>query len=155
MKRTIKDFDLEGKKVIIRRDLNVPMEDNIITDDTRIVASLRTIKYALRNNAKVILLSHLGKIKKEEDKAKNSLYPVSIKLSEYLNKDVLFSPETHGQNLTTMAKNLEKGQVLLIENTRYEDIPDKKESNCDDNLSKYWASLGEIFINDALSLIHI
>lgn len=102
------------------------MEDNIITDDTRIVASLRTIKYALRNNAKVILLSHLGKIKKEEDKAKNSLYPVSIKLSEYLNKDVLFSPETHGQNLTTMAENLEKGQVLLIENTRYEDIPDKK-----------------------------
>ena len=127
MKRTIKDFDLEGKKVIIRCDLNVPMEDNIITDDTRIVASLRTIKYALRNNAKVILLSHLGKIKKEEDKAKNSLYPVSIKLSEYLNKDVLFSPETHGQNLTTMAENLEKGQVLLIENTRYEDIPDKKE----------------------------
>ena len=154
MKRTIKDFDLEGKKVIIRCDLNVPMEDNIITDDTRIVASLRTIKYALRNNAKVILLSHLGKIKKEEDKAKNSLYPVSIKLSEYLNKDVLFSPETHGQNLTTMAKNLEKGQVLLIENTRYEDIPDKKESNCDDNLSKYWASLGEIFINDAYGSCH-
>lgn len=154
MKRTIKDFDLEGKKVIIRCDLNVPMEDNIITDDTRIVASLRTIKYALRNNAKVILLSHLGKIKKEEDKAKNSLYPVSIKLSEYLNKDVLFSPETHGQNLTTMAKNLEKGQVLLIENTRYEDIPDKKESNCDDDLSKYWASLGEIFINDAYGSCH-
>ena len=154
VKRTIKDFDLEGKKVIIRCDLNVPMEDNIITDDTRIVASLRTIKYALRNNAKVILLSHLGKIKKEEDKAKNSLYPVSIKLSEYLNKDVLFSPETHGQNLTTMAKNLEKGQVLLIENTRYEDIPDKKESNCDDNLSKYWASLGEIFINDAYGSCH-
>lgn len=154
MKRTIKDFDLEGKKVIIRCDLNVPMEDNIITDDTRIVASLRTIKYALRNNAKVFLLSHLGKIKKEEDKAKNSLYPVSIKLSEYLNKDVLFSPETHGQNLTTMAKNLEKGQVLLIENTRYEDIPDKKESNCDDNLSKYWASLGEIFINDAYGSCH-
>lgn len=154
MKRTIKDFDLEGKKVIIRCDLNVPMEDNIITDDTRIVASLRTIKYALRNNAKVILLSHLGKIKKEEDKAKNSLYPVSIKLSEYLNKDVLFSPETHGQNLTTMAENLEKGQVLLIENTRYEDIPDKKESNCDDNLSKYWASLGEIFINDAYGSCH-
>lgn len=154
MKRTIKDFDLEGKKVIIRCDLNVPMEDNIITDDTRIVASLRTIKYALRNNAKVILLSHLGKIKKEEDKAKNSLYPVSIKLSEYLNKEVLFSPETHGQNLTAMAKNLEEGQVLLIENTRYEDIPDKKESNCDDGLSKYWASLGEIFINDAYGSCH-
>lgn len=154
MKKTIKDFNLEGKKVIIRCDLNVPMENNVIEDDTRIVASLRTIKYALRNNAKVILLSHLGKIKKEEDKAQNSLYPVSLKLSEYLNREVLFSPKTHGEELTEMANNLKNGEVLLIENTRYEDLPNKKESNCDESLSKYWASLGDIFINDAYGTCH-
>ena len=88
MKKTIKDFDLVGKKVIIRCDLNVPMTNNIIDDDTRIKASLRTIKYAIKNNAKVILLSHLGKIKKEEDKKSNSLYPVAVRLSEYLNKNI-------------------------------------------------------------------
>ena len=87
MKRTIKDFDLEGKKIIIRCDLNVPIENGVITDDTRIVASLRTIKYALRFNTKIILLSHLGKIKTEEDKKKNSLYPVVERLREYLKVD--------------------------------------------------------------------
>ena len=89
MKRTIKDFDLEGKKIIIRCDLNVPIENGVITDDTRIIASLRTIKYALRFNTKIILLSHLGKIKTEEDKKKNSLYPVVERLREYLNTEVL------------------------------------------------------------------
>lgn len=154
MKRTIKDFDLEGKKVLIRCDLNVPIEDGIITDDTRIVASLRTIKYALRNKAKIILLSHLGKVKCEEDKKKNSLYPVAIKLSEYLNKDVLFSPDTCSEKLTDMVNNMNDGDVILIENTRYEDVPGKRESNCDNELAKYWASLGDIFINDAYGTCH-
>lgn len=154
MKKTIKDFDLEGKKVIIRCDFNVPINDNVIEDDTRIKASLRTIKYALRNNAKVILLSHLGKVKKEEDKEKNSLYPVAIKLSEYLTKEVLFSPDTCSDKLTKLVSGLKDGDVLLIENTRYEDVNDKKESSCDDTLSKYWASLGDIFINDAYGSCH-
>lgn len=154
MKKTIMDFELSGKRVIIRCDLNVPMKDNIIEDDTRIRASVRTIKYALNNNAKVILLSHLGKVKTKEDKLTNSLYPVSIRLSEYLKKDVKFCPDTHGDNLTKMALELEEGEVMLIENTRFEDLNGKKESNCDEDLSKYWASLGDIFINDAYGSCH-
>lgn len=154
MKKTIQDFDLDGKKVIIRCDFNVPMNNGKIEDATRIVASLRTIKYALRNNAKVILLSHLGKVKTEEDKISNSLYPVAEKLSSYLDKQVLFSPDTRGSKLTEMVDNLKDGDVLLIENTRFEDVPDKKETNCDEKLSKYWASLGDIFINDAYGTCH-
>ena len=154
MKKTIKDFELDGKRVIIRCDFNVPIENGVITDDTRIVASLRTIKYAIRNNAKVILLSHLGKVKVEEDKKCNSLYPVSVKLSEYLGKDVLFSSDTWSDNLSKMASSLENGDVLLIENTRFQDVPDNKESKCSLELSKYWASLGDIFINDAYGSCH-
>lgn len=154
MKKTIQDFDLDGKKVMIRCDFNVPMNNGKIEDDTRIVASLRTIKYALRNNAKVILLSHLGKVKTEEDKISNSLYPVAEKLSSYLDKQVLFSPDTRSSKLTEMVDNLKDGDVLLIENTRFEDIPDEKETNCDEKLSKYWASLGDIFINDAYGTCH-
>ena len=152
--KTIQDFDLDGKKVIIRCDFNVPMNNGKIEDATRIVASLRTIKYALRNNAKVILLSHLGKVKTEEDKISNSLYPVAEKLSSYLDKQVLFSPDTRSSKLTEMVDNLKDGDVLLIENTRFEDVPDKKETNCDEKLSKYWASLGDIFINDAYGTCH-
>lgn len=154
MKKTIQDFDLDGKKVIIRCDFNVPMNNGKIEDATRIVASLRTIKYALRNNAKVILLSHLGKVKTEEDKISNSLYPVAEKLSSYLDKQVLFSPDTRSSKLTEMVDNLKDGDVLLIENTRFVDVPDKKETNCDEKLSKYWASLGDIFINDAYGTCH-
>lgn len=154
MKKTIQDFDLDGKKVIIRCDFNVPMNNGKIEDATRIVASLRTIKYALRNNAKIILLSHLGKVKTEEDKISNSLYPVAEKLSSYLDKQVLFSPDTRSSKLTEMVDNLKDGDVLLIENTRFEDVPDKKETNCDEKLSKYWASLGDIFINDAYGTCH-
>lgn len=154
MKKTIQDFDLDGKKVIIRCDFNVPMNNGKIEDATRIVASLRTIKYALRNNAKVILLSHLGKVKTEEDKISNSLYPVAEKLSSYLDRQVLFSPDTRSSKLTEMVDNLKDGDVLLIENTRFEDVPGKKETNCDEKLSKYWASLGDVFINDAYGTCH-
>lgn len=154
MKKTIKDFDLKGKKVIIRCDLNVPMKNNAIEDDTRIKSSVRTIKYALSNGAKVILLSHLGKVKVEEDKASNSLYPVSVRLSECLERNVIFSTDTRSDNLTKMVSNLEEGDVLLVENTRFEDLDGKKESNCDESLSKYWASLGDIFINDAYGSSH-
>lgn len=154
MKKTIKDFELSGKRVIIRCDLNVPMKDNVIEDDTRIKASIRTIKYALAGHAKVILLSHLGKVKTEDDKESNSLYPVSIKLSEYLKKEVKFSKDTCSDNLTKMVSELEDGDVLLVENTRFEDLNGKRELNCDESLSKYWASLGDIFINDAYGSSH-
>ena len=89
MKKTIKDYEYNNKKVIIRCDLNVPIKDGIITDDTRIKESLESIKYLIKNNAKVIILSHLGKIKTEEDKKNNSLYPVYLKLKEYLNTIVM------------------------------------------------------------------
>ena len=154
MKRTIKDFDLEGMRVIIRCDLNVPMTDNVIDDDTRIKSSLRTIKYAIDSGARVILLSHLGKVKVFEDKEKNSLYPVSIRLSEYLGQKVIFSPDTCSDELTNMVNNLKNGEVLLVENTRFEDLNDKRESNCDLSLAEYWASLGDIFINDAYGSCH-
>ena len=152
--KTIKDYDLNGKRVIIRCDFNVPMKDNIITDDTRILASLKSINYAIDNNAKIILLSHLGKVKSEEDKKNNSLYSVYLKLKELLKTNVYFCEETHGDKLTNMVNNLKDREVLLVQNTRYEDIDSKKESSCDLKLSKYWASLGDIFINDAYGTLH-
>lgn len=152
--KTIKDYDLNGKRVIIRCDFNVPMKDNIITDDTRILVSLRTINYAIDNNAKIILLSHLGKVKSEEDKKNNSLYSVYLKLKELLKTNVYFCEETHGDKLTNMVNNLKVREVLLVQNTRYEDVDSKKESSCDLELSKYWASLGDIFINDAYGTLH-
>ena len=152
--KTIKDYDLNGKRVIIRCDFNVPMKDNIITDDTRILASLKTINYAIDNNAKIILLSHLGKVKSEEDKKNNSLYSIYLKLKELLKTNVYFCEETHGDKLTNMVNNLKVREVLLVQNTRYEDIDSKKESSCDLELSKYWASLGDIFINDAYGTLH-
>lgn len=154
MKKTIKDFDLNGKKVIIRCDLNVPMDNGIILDDTRIRASIKTIRYALNNGASVILLSHLGRVKSEEDRDGNSLYPVATALSNILKKEVLFSFETRGKELTRMANELKEGEILLIENTRFEDINGNKESKCDKRLAKYWASLGDIYINDAYGTSH-
>ncbi len=154
MKKTIKDYELSSKTIIIRCDLNVPMHDNHIDDDTRIKASLKTIKYAIDHNAKVIIMSHLGKVKDESDKKDKSLYPVSQRLQELLGKPVIFSKETRGEELTRLAQNLKDGDVLLVENTRFEDINGKKESTCDDELSKYWASLGDIFINDAYGTSH-
>lgn len=152
--KTIRDFDLNNKKVIIRVDFNVPIKDGVITDDTRIKESLKTINYAISNNAKVILMSHLGRIKEEDDKVKNTLKPVSVRLSELLNKEVKFIPATRGNELEDAINNLNNGDVLLMENTRFEDLPDKKESKNDPELGKYWASLGDIYINDAFGTAH-
>lgn len=152
MKKTIKDFDLNNKKVIIRVDFNVPIKDGIIKDDNRIVESLETINYALSNNAKVILLSHLGRIKEESDKSKNNLEIVAKRLSELLHKDVIFAPTT--RNLESYVESLKIGEVLLVQNTRYEDLDGKKESGNDQSLGAYWASLGDIFINDAFGTSH-
>ena len=154
MKKTIRDFDLKNKKVIIRCDLNVPIKDGIISDDTRIRASIKTIRYVLDNGGCAIILSHLGKVKTNDDLALNDLYPVSIRLSELLGINVKFSKETRGTILDKMVKDLNIGEVLLIQNTRYEDLNGKKESSCDDELSRYWASLGDIFINDAYGTCH-
>lgn len=154
MKKTIRDYDLNNKKVIIRCDFNVPIKDGKIIDDNRIVQSLTTINYAIEHNAKLILMSHLGRIKEEEDKASNSLKLVAVRLSELLGKEVKFSPVTHGPELENLVNSLNPGDILLMENTRYEDVPGKKESGNDPELGAYWASLGEIFINDAFGTAH-
>lgn len=154
MKKLITDFDLDNKKVIIRCDLNVPIKDGSILDDNRIKESIKTIKYALDNNAKVIIMSHLGRVKCEEDKSKNSLKPVSKRLSELLGTNVKFISKTRGCVLENAVNELKAGQALLMENTRFEDYPDKKESNNNEDLGKYWASLGDIFINDAFGVSH-
>ena len=119
MKKTIKDYQLENKKVIIRVDFNVPMKEGIITDDTRIKRAIPTIKYAIENGAKVILLSHLGKVKEEGDLQKNNLYPVSIHLQKLIEKEVFFSNKTRGKELEEKVSSLKKGEILLIQNTRY------------------------------------
>lgn len=154
MKKSIKDFDLCGKKVIIRVDFNVPMKDGIITDDHRIVSSLPTIEYAIRENAKVILLSHLGRVETEEDKKLFSLKPVAVCLSKLLNKDVSFISATRGSLVEEQIQNMKNGDVLLLENTRFEDVDGKRESSNDEELGAYWASLGDIFINDAFGTSH-
>lgn len=154
MKKTIKDYDLNGKKVIIRVDFNVPIKDGEILDDNRIKQSLETINYAIDNNAKVILLSHLGRIKTSDDKEKNTLEPVALRLSELLDKEIVFVTETRGEILEQEINNMKNGDVILVENTRYEDLDGKKESSNDEELGKYWASLGDIFINDAFGTSH-
>ncbi len=154
MKKTVKDLNIDNKKVIIRCDFNVPIKDGKITDDTRIVKSLPTIKYCLEHNAKIILMSHLGRVKTEEDKIKNNLSIVAIRLSELLDKNVTFVNVTRGEELEQAISNMKNGDIILMQNTRYEDLDGKKESSCDMELSKYWASLGEIFINDAFGTLH-
>lgn len=152
--KTIKDIHLENKKVLIRCDFNVPMKEGKIVDDTRITAALPTIQYALNNNAKVILFSHLGRVKEEADLAKNNLAPVAKRLEELLNQSVTFIEETRGEKLENAINNMKEKDVILVQNTRYEDLDGKKESKNDPELGKYWASLGDVFVNDAFGTIH-
>lgn len=152
--KTIKDIDVTNKKVIVRVDYNVPIINGRILDNNRIVASLETINYLLSKNAKIILMSHLGKIKTKSDLEANSLKPVRDELSILLHKDIKFSSTLKGKELDDLVNNLNPGDILLLENTRYMDYPDKLESNCDIELSKYWASLGDIYILDAFASSH-
>lgn len=152
--KTIKEFELTGKKVILRSDFNVSIKDGKIISNERITAELPTINYLIEKGAKVIIMSHLGKIKSEEDKKKNTLYIVYEELLKLINTKIIFSPATHGKILEEKISFLQNGEVLLMENTRYEDLENKKESNCDEELSRYWASLGDIFINDAFGMTH-
>lgn len=153
-KTIVSDLHVSGKKVLVRADFNVPMKDGVITNDNRIVQALPTIEFLIKNGAKVILFSHLGKVKTEEDKQSKSLRPVAKRLGELLNKDVTFIPETRGEALETAINNLNDGDVLVFENTRFEDIDGKKESKNDPELGKYWASLGDVFVNDAFGTAH-
>ena len=153
-KKTVKDIDLKDKKVLVRVDFNVPLKDGVITDDTRIKAALPTINYVLEQGGKAILFSHLGRVKTEEDKEGKSLAPVAKRLGELLGKEVTFVPETRGEQLEEAIRNMKDGDVVVFENTRFEDVDGKKESKNDTELGKYWASLGDVFVNDAFGTAH-
>lgn len=154
MKKTIEDIDINNKKVLIRCDFNVPIKNGKILDDSRIKESLETINYAISNNAKVIIFSHLGRIKDETDLKKNDLMPVAKRLSKLLKREVIFIDKTRGEELEDAINNLKPGEVLLVQNTRYEDLSGQLESKNDLELGKYWSSLGDVFINDAFGTIH-
>ena len=155
-KLTFKDVDLKGKKVLVRVDFNVSVKDGVITNDNRITAALPTIKYILEQGGRAILFSHLGRVKEEADKEGKSLAPVAADLAAKLGQEVKFIPGvTRGAELEAAVNALEDGQVLLVENTRFEDVDGKKESKNDPELGKYWASLGDgIFVNDAFGTAH-
>ncbi|MDU0316312.1 phosphoglycerate kinase [Staphylococcus epidermidis] len=153
-KKIVSDLDLKGKVVLERADFNVPIKDGEITNDNRIVQALPTIEYIIEQGGKLVLFSHLGKVKEESDKEGLSLKPVAENLPKKLGKEVIFVPETRGEKLETAIENLNEGDVLLVENTRFEDLDGKKESKNDPELGKYWASLGDVFVNDAFGTAH-
>ena len=142
-KKTVKDVALQGKKVLVRVDFNVPLKDGVITNDNRITAALPTINYILEQGGRAILFSHLGRVKEESDKAGKSLAPIAKALGEKLGKAVVFPGVTRGAELEDAINALNDGEILLVENTRYEDVDGKKESKNDPELCKYWASLGD------------
>ena len=152
--KTLKDINVEYKTVILRCDLNVTIENDKIIDDTKIRKSLKTIEYLLEHNAKVLIMSHLGKIETEKDKEENNMLIVYNRLKSFLKDDVDFISHTHGFKLKKAVKKLPYGKTLLMQNTRYEDLNKNKESGCDMKLAKYWAKLGDIFVNDAFGTIH-
>ncbi len=152
--KNLEDMDLKNKKVILRCDFNVPIKDGQILDKTKIENSLPTINYLLENNCKVILLSHLGRVKSEEDKKKNSLEPVAQVLANLLKRSVKFIDNCYGYKVKEMVTESSLGEVILLENTRWMDYPEKLESKNDQRLAEFWASLGEVYINDAFGSCH-
>ncbi len=153
-KKIVSDLQVKGKKVLIRVDFNVPMKDGVITDDTRIRAALPTIEYVVNHGGKAIVFSHLGRIKEEADLAKNDLTPVAKRLEELIKKPIQFVNATRGKELEEAAAQLKEGEILMFQNTRYEDLNGKKESKNDPELGAYWASLGDVFVNDAFGTAH-
>jgi phosphoglycerate kinase len=159
-KKIVSDLNVKGKKVLIRVDFNVPMKDGKITDDTRVRAALPTIEYVVNNGGKAIVFSHLGRVKEAADIAKNDIQPVAKRLEQLIGKPVKFVNATKGKELEDAAANLKEGEILMFQNTRYEDFDAalnkevKKESKNDPELGKYWASLGDVFVNDAFGTAH-
>jgi phosphoglycerate kinase len=149
-KKTIEDLDVKGKRVLVRCDFNVPIQDGKITSDKRIQESLPTIKYLIENGARVILCSHLGRPKGGEFEAEFSLAPVAARLSELLGKEVKMAKDVVGESAQALSKELQDGDVMLIENVRFE----KGETKNDPELSKKFAALADIFVNDAFGSAH-
>lgn len=154
MKKKIQDVDIKNKKVLLRCDFNVPIQDGKILDDTKIMASLNTINYLIKNEAKIIILSHFGKIKKEEDKLHNSLQVIAAHLQKLVKTKIFFSKTTRNLNLAAKIESLNPGEIIILENTRFEDVPNKLESNNDAQLAEYWASLADVYCLDAFGSSH-
>ncbi len=154
MKQRIEKMDLKGKRVIVRCDYNVPIYNGKIVDDTKIVASLDTIRYLMEKDCKIILLSHLGKVKTEEDKELYSLEPVAKRLKELLGKEIYFSHTILSPDLPNHVKSMLPRDILLLENTRFLDVPNQLESNCDAQVSSFFASLADVFVMDAFASAH-
>ncbi|PAF55101.1 phosphoglycerate kinase [Mycoplasmopsis agassizii] len=156
MKKFITDLSLSGKKVIVRLDLNVPIDKKTgkITSLKRIKEAIPTINYVVENGGRAILMSHLGRVKTKEDRETKSLLPVATALADLLQKDIRFIDKTRGKRLESAIERLKDGEIILMENTRFEDLNDKAESKNDPELAKYWASLGDVFINDAFGTSH-
>ena len=159
-KKIVSDLQVKGKKVLIRVDFNVPMKNGVITDDTRIRAALPTIEYVVNNGGKAIVFSHLGRVKEEADILKNDIAPVAKRLEELIKKPVKFVNATRGKELEDAANQLKEGEILMFQNTRYEDYDvqaqkeTKYESKNNAELGAYWASLGDVFVNDAFGTAH-
>ena len=154
MKQLLKNMYVDNKRILLRCDFNVPMTGGNITDETKIIKSLETINYLLSKNCKIIILSHLGRVKTEEDKAGNTLMPVKNTLERLLNKPIKFAKDILSEETKNMALSLQSGEILLLENTRFLDIPNKWESELNLDVAKHIASLGEIFVFDAFAVAH-
>ncbi|MGY0373044.1 phosphoglycerate kinase [Clostridium sp. JNZ J1-5] len=150
-KKTVEDIQVQGKRVLVRCDFNVPLKDGVITDENRLLGAMPTIKYLINQGAKVILCSHLGK-PKGEAKPELSLLPVAKRLSEMLGKEVIFAADSNvvGENAKAAVENMKNGDVVLLENTRYR----KEETKNEDNFSQELASLADVFVNDAFGTAH-
>lgn len=150
----MKDMDFKGKRIVLRCDFNVPVEDGKILDNTKIVASLKTINYLLDNDCSICILSHFGRVKSEEDKLKNSLQIVAKELAKQLNRPIKFVDRCFGDKVKEIVMQNKPGEVILLENTRWMDYPGKKESGNDLELAAFWATFGDIFVNDAFGSLH-
>lgn len=154
MKQLLKNTYVDNMRVILRCDFNVPMIEGNITDESKIIKSLETINYLLSKNCKIIILSHLGRVKTEEDKKNTSLLPIKNSLERLLNKPIKFATDILSEETKNMALNLQSGEILLLENTRFLDVPNKLESNLNEDVAKHLASLGDLFVFDAFAVAH-
>lgn len=152
--KTIEEMDINGKTVILRCDMNVPLKDGLVDDDSKIVKSIKTIKYIINHNARVVILSHLGRIKTQDDKITNSLHNVANYLQDKMQTEVHFIAKTKDRDLANEINSYPLGSIIMLENTRFEDFPNKLESNNNDDLAKYWASLGNVFCLDGFGSAH-
>lgn len=154
MKRRIQDIDVRNKRVLLRCDFNVPVKDGKILDDSKIVAALFTIDYLVKQGAKVIIMSHFGKVKTEEDKEKNSLALVAAHLQKLVSTKVIFAKQPRSMYLAGKIEEMNPGEIIVLENTRFEDVPNKLESGNDSQLAMYWADLADIYCLDAFGSAH-